>query len=300
LYGTSDAPADIASRRAGLKGFVVVEDRASEVVGLDSDGTSDVTLRVTAGPTVLGATGRGSRDAVPSEAVTIPVTTAGVAWTVQAWGTPSSSPVPWYLLAGGCVLAVAIGALVARRERAMQKAVAEAEARNQELALVARAGPVLQQSLALGDLLPGKHGDDVLAQRGVERVEEPLAGVGVVLPRILAIERDGERRLLPGGRDAGEEVGRGLFRFLLVVPLPPPEQRPPDRDLHGEELHVVGAALGHYAVARVGLEAGLHQLLELALVVRERLVLEDGVGVLEKFVWAREGVALRASFKRAD
>ena len=38
----------------------------------------------------------------------------------------------------------------------MATAVAEVEARNQELALVARTGPLLQQSLALGDLLPSE------------------------------------------------------------------------------------------------------------------------------------------------
>ena len=52
------------------------------------------------------------------------------------------------------MLALLIGVVVHARERTMQKVVSETVARGQELALVARAGPILQQSLALGDLLP--------------------------------------------------------------------------------------------------------------------------------------------------
>jgi len=61
---------------------------------------------------------------------------------------------PWVVLFGGLVVAALATAAVTSRERSIAAAVAENEARNEELALVARTGPLLQQSLALGDLLP--------------------------------------------------------------------------------------------------------------------------------------------------
>src|SRR5207248_8333522 len=78
----------------------------------------------------------------------------GLLWSTESWATPTASSLPWLVLAGGLVLAMIATAVVVNRERSIEAAVAETEARNQELALVARVGPLLQQSLALGDLLP--------------------------------------------------------------------------------------------------------------------------------------------------
>jgi signal transduction histidine kinase len=58
------------------------------------------------------------------------------------------------VLIGGLLLALVVSAVVASRERSIAAAVNETNARNEELALIARTGPLLQESLALGDLLP--------------------------------------------------------------------------------------------------------------------------------------------------
>ena len=154
LYGTLDNPSDITGRRAELRGFVVSLVPGSAIVGAPQTGAADVSVSVTAGSTVLTTFGRGAGHTPPSSAVALPVSVNGVEWTVQAWSTPAASAWPWFVLVIGLVLAAAATAIVASRERSITRAVAETEARNQELALVARTGPLLQQSLALGDLLP--------------------------------------------------------------------------------------------------------------------------------------------------
>ena len=154
LYGASGVPSDIASRRAALNGFVITVTPIAALVTLPASASTEISVRVSDGAQVLGATGRGKRDVPPTSATALAVTSNGVAWTVQAWPTPTSSALPWFVLGGGLFLAAVAAALVMSRERSIAAAVAEAGARNQELALVARTGPMLQQSLALGDLLP--------------------------------------------------------------------------------------------------------------------------------------------------
>src|SRR5437763_14939225 len=68
------------------------------------------------------------------------------------------------------------------------------------------------------DLLPGQHRDDVVAETTVERVQEALAGARIVLPRVLAIERHGDRGLLVRRCEAREEVLGGAGRVALAVP----------------------------------------------------------------------------------
>ena len=154
LYGTPDPPADISSRREAIKGYVVSLSDVATIVGNQAASDPDISLRVVDGGTVLAAAGRGAKDRPPADAIATPVTANGLLWSSESWATPSSSGLPWLVLIGGLVLAVIATAVVVNRERSIAAAVAETEARNQELALVARVGPLLQQSLALGDLLP--------------------------------------------------------------------------------------------------------------------------------------------------
>jgi K+-sensing histidine kinase KdpD len=102
---------------------------------------------------VLASPG-GNTGPAPSSAVNLPVTTNGVSWTVQVWSLAGASTLPWGLLAAGIWLAFAVIAVALRRERVVERAVADAESRAKEVALVARTGPLLQQSLTLSDLLP--------------------------------------------------------------------------------------------------------------------------------------------------
>lgn len=155
LYGTLDPPADIAGRRGALKGFVVSLTDVTAIAGTQAPSDPDISVRVVDGDTVLTAVGRGANHTTrPSNSVVAPITANGLLWEVQAWGTPSPSALPWAVLGVGLLLALLAAAAILSRERSIARAVTETEARNQQLALVARMGPLLQQSLALGDLLP--------------------------------------------------------------------------------------------------------------------------------------------------
>jgi signal transduction histidine kinase len=153
VFGTVVPPADIAARREQLRGYVVVLSPVAVMADLVPAG-SNITVHVADGGTVLGAVGRDAAAAPPQNASAVPVSQNGVAWTVQAWATPTASALPWLVLLGGLVLAVFAAVVVESRERSLAATAAEAQARTQELALIARVGPLLQQSLALGDLLP--------------------------------------------------------------------------------------------------------------------------------------------------
>jgi len=153
VFGTLLPPTDISDRRAQLRGYVVVLSPVSVMAEL-APTHSDLTVRVDDGSTLLGAHGRGAGDVPPQNATTAPVSQNGVAWTVHAWATPTASALPWFVLLGGLVLAAFVAVVVHSRERSLAAAAAETQARTQELALIARVGPLLQQSLALGDLLP--------------------------------------------------------------------------------------------------------------------------------------------------
>ena len=155
LYGSAGAPADVASRRGALVGYVVLLPPASARLGLASptSGTG-VVVRVVDGQTMLATSGLEVAGSAPSSIVSVPISTNGAGWTVEVWSTDNGSTVPWVVLGIGLLVALAVAALASRREESINRAVADAEARAQELALVARAGPLLQQSLALSDLFP--------------------------------------------------------------------------------------------------------------------------------------------------
>lgn len=154
LYGTPDVPGDIAARRAALKGFVLTSSPVTAIAALPGSPSPDISVRITAGTTTLAAVGRDVEGVPPTSATSVTITTNGVVWVVDAWATPRPSALPWFVLGGGLAIAALVIGIGVSRERSIVAAIAETEARNQELALVARTGPVLQQSLALGDLLP--------------------------------------------------------------------------------------------------------------------------------------------------
>jgi signal transduction histidine kinase len=153
LYGTPDPPSDIGGRRSALRGYVVTVTPVAALVGLSTGRDEDIAVRVLDGATVLDAQGRDLSNP-PASPVAESVTANGVPFIVQAWATPSPSALPWVVLAVGLALAVAVAVIVYFRERSAAAAQADLVARNEELALIARAGPLLQQSLAMGELLP--------------------------------------------------------------------------------------------------------------------------------------------------
>jgi signal transduction histidine kinase len=154
LYGTPDVPADVESRRSRLAGYLVLLSNDSTQLGLGAPPSgSDVVVRVVQADTVEASPGGGTGPA-PSSAASIPFSAEGLSWTVQAWSVADASRLPWAVLAGGLWLACAVAAIATRRDQVIQRSVAAAESRAKEVALVARTGPLLQQSLTLSDLLP--------------------------------------------------------------------------------------------------------------------------------------------------
>ena len=155
LYGTADTPGDVTSRRSRLMGYVVLISIESTQLGLSAPPVgSDVVLRVVHGDVVVAEPGGNEAAPPPDSIVVLPVTVNGVSWTVQVWSVAGPSMLPRGLLAAGLWIACAVGALALRREQVVQRSVADAESRANEVALVARTGPLLQQSLTLSDLLP--------------------------------------------------------------------------------------------------------------------------------------------------
>src|SRR5207248_1824102 len=165
----------------------------------------------------------------------------GLLWSTESWATPTASSLPWLVLAGGLVLAMIATAVVVNRERSIEAAVAETEARNQELALVARVGPLLQQSLALGDLLPVfvvEIGDELdldgasvslVGESGqLSRVFSLGSGANVPVPEFATVPT------VPDSVPAGElvtiplqRVGRmvGTFQARAVTGLSSPQMK---------------------------------------------------------------------------
>jgi signal transduction histidine kinase len=156
-YGPGGVPPTTAERRARLQGYLVAALTPQPVV--ETSLTSDL-LRVTAvtvadGPFVFfGSPAAGS----PRRAVverTVPV--ANRTWTVTAWAGPGALPTRpprWALALAIAALVASLGAVALLVRRARRAAEAREGARAEEVRLIADAGPLLQQSLDLGELLP--------------------------------------------------------------------------------------------------------------------------------------------------
>ena len=156
-YGSPSVPATTADRRAQVKGYLVavVTPKAAVENVLTPDALRITGVNVSDGPYRFYASPAASapRRAVVTSAIPI----ANRTWTVSAWAGPGAVPArpSWWALAlaAAAVLAclVALFALLRRASRASQ---ARETARAAEVRLIADAGPLLQQSLDLGELLP--------------------------------------------------------------------------------------------------------------------------------------------------
>ncbi len=115
---------------------------------------AEFVIRVLQEQSVLASAGIDTVDSRPSETAVQTITAHGASWTVQVWTIAESSNVPAFVLIVGLLLAFVVAAVAARRELSVESAATEAESRAQELALIARTGPMLQQSLEFSDLFP--------------------------------------------------------------------------------------------------------------------------------------------------
>ena len=218
LYGTADVPVDVETRRNTLKGFVVLFAPESDRLGLPAVASdSDLAIRVVQGQTLLASSGRGATGSPTGLVVRTPINANGVSWTVEVWSTGAASSLPWVVLIAGLGLALVVARLAAGRERSIERVASDAEARAQELALVARTGPMLQQSLALGDLLP-VFVVEVSDELGLDNVSISLVSEAGRLVRAFSIGTDaGPLDTDPSELASPQEsVGPGE---LITVPL---------------------------------------------------------------------------------
>ncbi|MBV9936133.1 MAG: CHASE domain-containing protein, partial [Actinobacteria bacterium] len=224
MFGTVDTPVDVGSRRQSLKGFVVMLAPAANDLGLTSSSAdAHLAVRIVQGDIVLAAAGRGANRRPPDSATSVPVSTNGVTWAVEAWSTAGPSTTPVVELLVGLFLALVVGALAMRRERSIKRAVSEAESRAQEVSLVARAGPLLQQSLALSDVLP-VFAVEISDQLALNAVAIDLVAEDGRLARAFSLGPAGAAHglladlVMPSGAvDAGEVVSVPLLRGARSV-----------------------------------------------------------------------------------
>lgn len=155
LYGPGPTPLDVGSRRAALQGYVVTTETPQSLGGSGlTDLGPGVAARLAQGSLPFGTFGAAATAATPSSAATATTTAHGVPWTVTTWSTAGAPVLPWVILLAGLALAAALGLVSAAWSRRRLALTRMATARAEELGLVARTGPLLQQSLELGDLLP--------------------------------------------------------------------------------------------------------------------------------------------------
>jgi signal transduction histidine kinase len=143
----------VGERRRLAQGYLVVVAPATTLFGGELlDNGRGVGAELVDGPTILAASS--ARGRVPDLAAAAPVTAGGVTWSVYTWPTSARTSLPWVVLAIGVILAIGVALISRRVSRATEGLAQEALARAEEMGLVARTGPLLQQSLELGDLLP--------------------------------------------------------------------------------------------------------------------------------------------------
>ncbi|MCU1451747.1 MAG: Osmosensitive channel histidine kinase KdpD [Acidimicrobiales bacterium] len=156
-YGPGGVPATTAERRARLQGYLVAALTPEPVV---ETSLTPALLRITAvtitdGPFVFyGSPAAGApRRAVVERTVAV----ANRTWTVTAWAGPGAlppRPPGWALGLALAALIVSLGAVALLVRLARRAAEAREGARAEEVRLIADAGPLLQHSLDLGELLP--------------------------------------------------------------------------------------------------------------------------------------------------
>jgi signal transduction histidine kinase len=156
LFGAPQIPATTATRRAQVQGYLVALINPKAVVenSLTQDALRTTAVAINDGPFEFFASpNASSARSIVEKSVPI----ANRTWTVTAGAGPSALPErpSWWALAlaGAAVIACLI-ALIALLRRAGRASRARETARAAEVRLIADAGPLLQQSLDLGELLP--------------------------------------------------------------------------------------------------------------------------------------------------
>ena len=203
-FGAGPMPQTTEERRARLTGFLIAAVTPQPVV---ESSLAPETLKTTA---VTIADGdfvfyRSPAASSPHRAVVVrSVAVGGRTWTVTAWAGRGAVPSrPSDVVFGGALalLAASVLALGIILRRAAAAATAREAARAEEVRLIADAGPLLQQSLDLGELLPD-FAVSLAAQFDLDRL-----GVTVVNEAGQPVETFAIGPALPAGRPLPEIRG---------------------------------------------------------------------------------------------
>ncbi|MBV9039489.1 MAG: CHASE domain-containing protein [Acidimicrobiia bacterium] len=158
-YGSPSIPATTEDRRGKVQGYLVALVTPRPVVELSLTGEALKTtgITITDGPQQLYASPAAMASSARRSLVQRSVPLANHTWTVTAWAGPGAVPShpPWWaiVLAVLAFLASGVG-LTAILRSASRESRAREQERAEEVRLIADAGPLLQQSLDLGELLP--------------------------------------------------------------------------------------------------------------------------------------------------
>jgi signal transduction histidine kinase len=155
LYGSTDGPDSVETRRTMLVGYVVSLEMPDALTSSSLSGSAAfVGAELLQNNTVLsvsdGATGRSA----DSASVVVAVADPSLNWSVATWPRSTRSLLPFEYLAAGLLLGVIAAVVADTGRRARRAAAAAAEARSLELSFVGRIGPLLQRSLDVGEVLP--------------------------------------------------------------------------------------------------------------------------------------------------
>ena len=156
-YGPGPAPASTADRRRQLHGYLVGLITPGAVVesSLTPDALHITAVTVADGSFVFYASPAASAPRRAAVQRAVPV--ANRTWTVTAWAGPGavpSRPATWVIVLALAALVASLAAVATLIRRARRALEAREAARAREMRLIADTGPLLQQSLDLGELLP--------------------------------------------------------------------------------------------------------------------------------------------------
>jgi signal transduction histidine kinase len=176
VYGPGPPPTGVEQRREQLRGYVLGVLRPSELVraAVDPAVARRMLLRIDDGPIVLYQSGASRSTPLLQNDVSV----GGRTWRFTAWPAPGAlagDPAGWLIYTeavGFLALLALLGWALHRSDAEGREALA---GREQQLRLIVDAGPLLQQSLDLGELLPA-FALEVADQLGLERVGIAIVG----------------------------------------------------------------------------------------------------------------------------
>lgn len=225
-YRDGPAPVSVDARLAGGGPDLLVEIDAGAMVERAVTGAPTIRVAVSDAGTTFSRFGGANGPSSP--VVMHDVEVAGRVWTLTIRprsAFASHAVLPWVILFGGLLLSAAAIAAALFMRRAARRLLASTREREQDLAVIAEAGPLLQQSLELAEVLPD------FAVRLIDTFE---------LERVALLARSSPTE--PAMREVFSVGSPGGRRPLADLPVNPPAAAPAEEFVL--RLHRSGRATG--------------------------------------------------------